>query len=55
MGTDRLTQFCTDLGKLSDAEMRLRATGLAKSLAAELAAARAELEGYLRNRQQSAG
>ena len=55
MGTDRLTQFCTDLGKLSDAEIRLRSPGLVKSLASELAAARAELEGYLRNRQQSAG
>ena len=55
MGTDRLTQFCTDLGKLSDAEIRLRSPGLVKSLASELAAARAELEGYLRNRQQSTG
>jgi two-component system, sensor histidine kinase RpfC len=55
MGTDRLTQFCTDLGKLSDAEMKLRSSGLINSLAIELAAARAELEGYLRDRQQSAG
>ena len=55
MGTDRLTQLCTDLGKLSDAEMRLRASGLADSLAKEFSAARAELEGYLRNRQQSTG
>lgn len=55
MGTDRLTQLCTDLGKLSDAEMRLRASGLADSLAKEFSAARAELERYLRSRQQSAG
>ena len=55
MGTDRLTQACADLGKLSDAEMRLQAAGLFKPIAAELTAARAELNGYLRNRQQSAG
>jgi two-component system sensor histidine kinase RpfC len=55
MGTDRLTVLCTQLGKLSDAELRLQSPGLFKSISAELAAARAELEGYLRNRQQSAG
>jgi two-component system sensor histidine kinase RpfC len=55
MGTDRLTRLCTELGKLSDAELRLRASGLAELLANEFSAARAELENYLRNRQQSAG
>ncbi|HUJ86911.1 MAG TPA: ATP-binding protein [Burkholderiales bacterium] len=55
MGTDRLTQLCTDLGKLSDAEMRLRSSGLINSLATEFSAARAELELYLRSRQRSAG
>jgi two-component system sensor histidine kinase RpfC len=55
MGTDRLTALCSQLGKLSDAELRLQASGLFKSVSAELAAARAELQGYLRNNQQSAG
>ena len=55
MGTDRLTRLCTQLGKLSDAELRLQATGLFKSVSGELAAARAELEGYLRSRRQSTG
>jgi two-component system sensor histidine kinase RpfC len=55
MGTDRLTALCSQLGKLSDAELRLKAPGLFKSVSAELAAARAELEGFLRNRQQSIG
>ncbi|MGH8746274.1 MAG: response regulator, partial [Burkholderiales bacterium] len=55
MGTDRLTQLCTDLGKLSDSEMKLRASGMAKSLATEFSAARGELERYLRNRQQFVG
>jgi two-component system sensor histidine kinase RpfC len=55
MGTDRLTLLCSELGKLSDAELRLRASGLADSLAKEFAAARAELERYLRNRRHSAG
>jgi two-component system sensor histidine kinase RpfC len=55
MGTDRLTSLCTQLGKLSDAELRLQATGLYKSVSAELAAARAELERYLQDKQQSTG
>ncbi len=55
MGTDRLTSLCTQLGKLNDAELRLQATGLFKSVSAELAAARAELEGYLQDKQQSTG
>lgn len=55
MGTDRLTSLCSQLGKLSDAELRLQAPGLFKSVSGEVAAARAELEGFLRNRQQSIG
>jgi two-component system, sensor histidine kinase RpfC len=55
MGTDRLTSLCTQLGKLSDAELRLQAPALFKSVSAELAAARAELERYVHDRQQSAG
>jgi two-component system sensor histidine kinase RpfC len=55
MGTDRLTSLCTQLGKLSDAELRLQAPALFKSVSAELAAARAELERYVHDRQQSTG
>jgi len=55
MGTDRLTKLCTSLGKLSDAELRLRAGGLVNLLSSEFAAARAELERYLLSRRQSAG
>ena len=55
MGTDRLTKMCTDLGRLSEAEIRLQSTGLAKALSDELATAGAELESYLRDKQRSAG
>ena len=55
MGTDRLTWLCASLGKLSDAELRLRTAGLVRSIADELAAARGELERYLRERKQSVG
>ena len=55
MGTDRLTGLCGSLGRQSDAEFRLHALNLQRSLADELAAARGELERYLRERQQSAG
>ncbi|TMI07301.1 MAG: hypothetical protein E6H40_13515 [Betaproteobacteria bacterium] len=55
MGTDRLTKLCTNLGKLSDAELRLQAPGLMRSVADELSAASTELDRYLRDRKQSAG
>ena len=54
MGVDRMTQLCSDFGKLSDAELRLRGSGLAAALTAEFSAARAELERYVRSRQKSA-
>jgi HPt (histidine-containing phosphotransfer) domain-containing protein len=54
MGTERLTRVCTNLGSRSDAELRLQAPGLLKSLSEELAAARTELDRYLREKQQSA-
>jgi two-component system, sensor histidine kinase RpfC len=54
MGTDRLTRLCHSLDKLSDAEMRLQAPGLLRRLSDELAAARTQLERYLRDRQSSA-
>jgi len=55
MGTDRLTSLCTQLGKLSDAELRLQAPGLFASISAEFAAARGELQRFLQDRQQSTG
>jgi hypothetical protein len=54
MGTERLTRLCTSLGKYSDAELRLQGPGLLRSLSDELAAARSELDRYLREKQQSA-
>jgi HPt (histidine-containing phosphotransfer) domain-containing protein len=54
MGTDRLTQLCTSLGKLSDAELRLQAPALVRTISDELAAARAQLERELRGRLPSA-
>jgi two-component system sensor histidine kinase RpfC len=55
MGTDRLTRLCSGLGKLSDAELRLQAPALQRTLGEELEAARVELEGYLQQRRKSAG
>jgi HPt (histidine-containing phosphotransfer) domain-containing protein len=55
IGTDRLTQLCARISKLSDAELRLQAHRLARSLGDEVATARAELERYVRERKQSAG
>jgi two-component system sensor histidine kinase RpfC len=54
VGTDRLTQICASLDKLSDAEVRLQAPSLLRMLADELAAASAQLERYVRERQSSA-
>jgi two-component system sensor histidine kinase RpfC len=53
MGTDRLTQLCSSLGKLSDAELRLQAAGLLRTLTDELAEARAHLERNVRARSSS--
>jgi two-component system sensor histidine kinase RpfC len=53
MGTDRLTQLCTSLGKLSDAELRLQAPGLLRTLTDELAEARTHLERNLKDRRSS--
>jgi two-component system sensor histidine kinase RpfC len=55
IGTDQLAQLCTRLGKLSDAELRLQAPGLAQAIGAEVTAARTELERYLHERKRSAG
>jgi two-component system sensor histidine kinase RpfC len=55
IGTDRLTRTCTTVGALSDAEVRLQAPSLLRTLSGELAAARVELEGYLSERRKSVG
>jgi two-component system, sensor histidine kinase RpfC len=55
MGTDRLTKLCGRLGALSDAELRLQAPSLKRSLGEELGAARTQLERYLQDRRKSAG
>ncbi|OGA70340.1 MAG: hypothetical protein A3G83_06225 [Betaproteobacteria bacterium RIFCSPLOWO2_12_FULL_68_20] len=54
MGTDRLTQLCASLGRLSDAELRLQAPALLRTLSEELAAAHTQLERYVQDRQSSA-
>jgi two-component system sensor histidine kinase RpfC len=53
MGTERLTNLCASLGVLSDAEVRLQAPSLKRSLSEELGAARTQLEGYLHERRSS--
>lgn len=55
MGAERLTALCRDIGRLSDPELKLQAPALLKSLREELAATRAALEQYLRERRTSAG
>jgi two-component system sensor histidine kinase RpfC len=55
MGAERLTGCCRDIGRLSDAEVKLQIPALLKTVRGELAATREALESYLRNRQRSAG
>jgi two-component system sensor histidine kinase RpfC len=55
MGTDRLTRVCGSLGSLSDAELRLQAPALLRSLGEEVGAARIQLERYLQERRKSVG
>jgi two-component system sensor histidine kinase RpfC len=55
MGTDRLTRLCGSYDKLSDAELRLQAPSLLRTLTEELAIVRGELERYVEERQSSAG
>ena len=55
MGTDRLTRACSGCGNLSDAELRLQAPALLRTLSDELGAARSELERYLLERRKAAG
>jgi two-component system sensor histidine kinase RpfC len=55
MGTDRLTLLCGSLGGLSDAELRLQAPALQRTLADELGMARSQLERHLQERRKSVG
>jgi two-component system sensor histidine kinase RpfC len=55
MGAERLTGYCRDAGRLSDAEVKLKIPALLKSLRDEFAAARDSLERYLQERKKSTG
>jgi HPt (histidine-containing phosphotransfer) domain-containing protein len=54
MGTERLTHLCAKLDSYADAELRLQASKLLRTLGEELAAARRELDRYLQEKQRSA-
>jgi HPt (histidine-containing phosphotransfer) domain-containing protein len=54
MGTDRLTQLCTGLGRLSDSELRLQSPALLRKLTEELVIVRGELERYVQDKHSSA-
>ena len=54
VGTDRLTQLCAGLDKLSDAELRMQTPALVRMLGDELGAATMQLERYVQERQSSA-
>jgi two-component system sensor histidine kinase RpfC len=56
IGTERLTRLCGSLGKYSDAELRLQATGLMRSLSEEFELGRAALERHVQEKSsRSAG
>ena len=55
MGAERLTGFCRDMGRLTEAETKLQIPSLLKTLRDELAATRESLERYLRERKKSTG
>ena len=55
MGAERLTGYCKDMGRLSDAEIKLQILGLLKALRESLAATRESLERYLQERKKSTG
>jgi HPt (histidine-containing phosphotransfer) domain-containing protein len=55
MGAERLTGYCKEMGRLSDAEVKLQIPTLLKTLREELAATRESLEQYLQERKTSAG
>ena len=55
MGAERLTGYCRDVGRLTDAEIKLRGQLLLKSLRGELATTRDALDRYLQGRKKLAG
>jgi two-component system sensor histidine kinase RpfC len=55
VGTDRLTRLCGQVGSLSDPELRLQTSSIARALGEELAAVRTQLDHYLQERRKSAG
>ncbi len=55
MGAERLTSYCKEMGRLSDAEVKLQIPTLLKSLREELATTRDSLERYLQERRTSTG
>jgi two-component system sensor histidine kinase RpfC len=55
IGTDRLTRLCTSLGGLTDAQLRLQAPALHRTLGEELAIARGQLERHVQERRSSTG
>jgi HPt (histidine-containing phosphotransfer) domain-containing protein len=55
MGAERLTAFCRDMGRRSDAEVKLQIPAILKTLRDELAATRESLERYLQERKKSTG
>jgi two-component system sensor histidine kinase RpfC len=55
MGAEQLTVYCKEMGRLSDAEVKLQIPALLKTLREELATTRESLEHYLQERKKSAG
>jgi two-component system sensor histidine kinase RpfC len=53
IGTERLTRLCASLGKYSDAELRLQAAGLVRSLSEEFELGRAALERHVQEKRSS--
>jgi two-component system sensor histidine kinase RpfC len=51
IGTERLTRLCAALGKYSDAELRLQAAGVMRSLKEEFALGQAALERYVQDKR----
>ena len=52
MGAERLTAYCRDVGRLTDAEIKVQGLLLLKSLRGELATTRDALDRYLQGRRR---
>jgi HPt (histidine-containing phosphotransfer) domain-containing protein len=53
IGTERLTRLCASLSKYTDAELRLQASGLMRSLGEEFQLGRAALERHMKDKRSS--